>query len=58
MDELLKDVQDLLKETINAGNYEKYKAIYKRIFGTNYSGCECKRINLQHQIENWYEQNK
>lgn len=58
MDELLKVTEELLKEPINAGNYEKYKEIYKRIYGLSYRGCECKRIKLQNEIENWWKQNK
>lgn len=58
MDELLLEVENQLKEPINAGNEEKYKALYKKIWGQDYRGCSCKRQKLANEIINWYNQNR
>jgi RNA polymerase sigma factor (sigma-70 family) len=58
MDELLEQTRMQLLEPINAGNWENYKALYKRIYGVDYRKCECKRQNLMNEIINWYNQNK
>jgi len=58
MEELLEQTRLQLLEPINAGNWEKYKALYKKIYGSDYRKCECKRQNLMNEIINWYNQNK
>lgn len=58
MEELLKEVQNLLQQAINRNNYCDYLKIYKKIYNTDYRGCSCKRQKLMDEIINWFNQNK
>jgi len=58
MEELLKEVQNLLNIPINRNNYGEYQQMYKKIFNRDYQGCSCKRQKLMDEIINWYNQNK
>lgn len=54
MEELLKETQNLLNNPISNTNWIQYKQHYKKIFGTDYRGCSCKRDKLYNAIKDWY----
>jgi len=58
MEELLKETEELLKNYISNTNYRQYQLMYKKIYGTDWHGCSCKKDKLMNEIINWYNQNK
>ena len=55
MEELLKEAQAIIT---NGGSWEQWLQIYKKIYGSDWHGCKCKKNKIEYEIKNWYNQNK
>jgi hypothetical protein len=58
MDDLIQEVETLLKTKSAKRNWNDYLAIYFKITGNKWNGCSCKAQNLWNWLNNWMNENK